>query len=375
MASIKQYKRRAFIHDASTIGFTISIMPSLMSCKDKTSNKTYMDTNDKKLGVALVGLGYYATAQLAPALELTQNCYLAGIVTGSPEKASAYKSKYDIPDQNIYNYENFDNIKDNPEIDVVYVVLPNNMHAEFTIRAAKAGKHVICEKPMAITVEECDAMINACKDAGRKLGIGYRLHYDPYNIEMMKYGAEKTFGAIKKLDAAFGFTIGGPQWRLFKKLAGGGPLMDVGIYAIQGICYTLGKEPISVLAIEDKKTDPEKFREVEQSLSWQFEFEDGFIATGKTSYAENYGFLKAEAENGSFGLEPAYIYNGLEGYNPNGKITFPPMNQQAAHMDDFALCVLENRESKVSGAMGKRDVKYLQAIYESATSGKKVSLV
>lgn len=375
MASKKNYKRRQFIQDLSTAGLALSILPSLNACSSKKSKEAKMDPSKKKLGVALVGLGYYSTGQLAPALQLTNHCYLAGIVTGSPDKAKEYKAKYNIADKNIYNYENFDSIKDNADIDIIYVVLPNSMHAEYTIRAAKAGKHVICEKPMAITVAECDSMIKACDEAGKKLAIGYRLHFDPYNLEMMKYGREKTFGEIKKLEAGFGFTIGGPQWRLSKTLAGGGPLMDVGIYAIQGMCYTLGKEPISVVAKEDKKTDLEKFKEVEQSLSWQFEFDNGFIANGKTSYAENYGYLKAEAANGNFGLEPAYIYNGLEGYSPNGKITFPPMNQQAAHMDNFALCINEDKQSKVGGVMGKRDVRYLQAIYESVATGKKVSLV
>ena len=122
--------------------------------------------SNKKLGVALVGLGTYAAGQLAPALQQTVHCYLAGIVTGTPSKAAAWKEKYNIPDKNIYSYDNFDTIKDNPDIDIVYVVLPNSMHAAYTIRAAQAGKHVICEKPMALTVADCDAMIAACKKAG-----------------------------------------------------------------------------------------------------------------------------------------------------------------------------------------------------------------
>jgi predicted dehydrogenase len=370
----KNYKRRKFIKNIGSAGLALSLLPALNACNIKSKNETNMNNDKKKLGIALVGLGYYSTGQLAPALLQTEHCYLAGIVTGSPHKAAKYKAEYNIADKNIYNYENFDSIKDNPDIDIVYVVLPNSMHKEYTVRAAQAGKHVICEKPMAITVEECDAMIKACKDAGKKLSIGYRLHFDPYNLEMMKYGREKTFGEIKKIDAGFGFTIGGPQWRLSKTLAGGGPLMDVGIYAIQGICYTIGKDPISVIAKEDKKTDLIKFNEVEQSLSWQFEFDGGLLATGKTSYAENFEYLHVEAEKGTFGLEPAYIYNGLQGYNPNGKITFAPMNQQAAQMDDFAICIKEDRQSIVSGEMGRRDVKYLQAIYESAKTGNKILL-
>ncbi|HVK47841.1 MAG TPA: Gfo/Idh/MocA family oxidoreductase, partial [Pseudobacter sp.] len=115
----------------------------------------------KKLGIALVGLGGYSSGQLAPALQETEHCYLAGIVTGTPQKAIDWKSKYNIPDANIYNYENFDEISKNKDIDIVYVVLPNALHAEYVVRAAKAGKHVICEKPMAVTVEDCDRMIAA----------------------------------------------------------------------------------------------------------------------------------------------------------------------------------------------------------------------
>jgi predicted dehydrogenase len=156
---------------------------------DKNNPDSYRE--DSKLGIALVGLGNYAGGQLAPALLQTINCYLAGIVTGTPSKIPVWKEKYNIPDQNIYNYETFDSIKDNPDIDIVYVVLPNSMHAEYTIRAAKAGKHVICEKPMALNIEDCDKMIAACKQAGKSLSIGYRLHFEPYNLEMVRLGTKK----------------------------------------------------------------------------------------------------------------------------------------------------------------------------------------
>ncbi|MBO9633428.1 MAG: Gfo/Idh/MocA family oxidoreductase [Chitinophagaceae bacterium] len=221
----------------------------------------------KKLGIALVGLGGYAGGQLAPALQETEHCYLAGIVTGTPQKAIDWKAKYNIPDANIYDYSNFDDIKNNKDIDIVYVVLPNALHAEYVVRAAQAGKHVICEKPMAITVEECDKMIAACKEAGKLLSIGYRLHFEPYNQEMMRLGQKKVFGNIKTIEANDGMSeVKG--WRLDKKLAGGGPLMDVGIYCVQGCRYTTGMEPIAVVAVEQPKTNPEKFKSVEEALHW-----------------------------------------------------------------------------------------------------------
>jgi predicted dehydrogenase len=278
------------------------------------------------LGVALVGLGKYSEKQLAPALLETTKCKLKGIVTGTPEKAKAWKKKYNIPDKNIYNYQNFDLIKNNPDIDIVYIVLPNSMHPEFTIRAAEAGKHVICEKPMAVTAEDCERMIEACRNAGKQLSIGYRLHFDPYNQAMAEYGRQKTFGNINKIVAENGLDIEPGVWRLNKGLAGGGPLMDLGIYCVQGAIYTVDDIPVSVTAQEGEKTDTKRFSEVEQSLTWQMQFANGSIAECKTSYAEEFDSLRAEASSGWFELKPAYEYKGLKGETSTGKLKFPKVN-------------------------------------------------
>ncbi len=331
--------------------------------------------DQKKLGIALVGLGGYAGGQLAPALKQTSDCYLAGIVTGTPSKIDTWKSNYNIPDKNVYNYQNFDTIKDNPAIDIVYVVLPNAMHAEYVIRAAKAGKHVITEKPMAITTEDCDRMIAACKEAGKMLSVGYRLHFEPYNLEMARLGTKKIYGNIKKMNAGFGFPIGDPtQWRLNKKLAGGGPLEDVGIYCIQGFCYTTGMDPVAVTAQEGPKTDKEKFRDVEQSLAWQLEMPNGIICEGNASYSEGMNFLKAEADKGTFELTSAFNYSGQKGYSPEGAMDLPGVNQQAKQMDDFAQAIKNKHATPVPGEMGKRDVKIIQAIYKAMVTGKRVEI-
>lgn len=331
------------------------------------------DNTKDKLGVALVGLGQYATEELAPALEKTQHCYLAGIVTGTPSKVPRWQREYFIPEKNVYNYDNFDEIKNNPDIDIVYIVLPNALHAEYTIRAAKAGKHVICEKPMAVTVEECDRMIVACEEAEKMLSIGYRLHFEPHNKEMMRLGQEKVFGEIKHLWAENGARdVTG--WRLDKELAGGGPLMDMGIYCVQGVCYTSGMEPIAVTAKEGPRTDPQKFSEVEQSLTWQMEMANGAIAHCKTAYDENLNLLRADARNGWFELPKAYRYRGIEGRTSRENMKFPEVNQQALQMDDFALAVKNNRPTPVPGEMGRRDVKILQAIYEAMRTGRRVIL-
>jgi predicted dehydrogenase len=330
---------------------------------------------NEKLGIALVGLGYYSEHQLAPALQETEHCYLTGIVTGTPSKISQWQSKYSIPDSNVYNYQNFDSIKGNKDIDIVYVVLPNFMHAEYVIRAAEAGKHVICEKPMAMTVKECDDMIAACKKAGKMLSIGYRLHFDPYHLEMMRLGSQKIYGDIKKMTGGFGILPDDPgQWRLKKPLAGGGPLVDVGVYCIQGFCYTTGMDPISVKAKEGPKTNPQKFKDIEQSLTWQMEMPNGLICEGKTSYADDINYLKAEAEKGTFELTSAFNYDGQAGRTPEGKMKFTHVNQQAKQMDDFALAIKNNRPTPVPGEMGRRDVRIVEAIYEAMQTGKKVMI-
>ncbi len=331
--------------------------------------------DEEKLGVALVGLGNYATNQLAPALEHTEKCRLAGIVTGTPAKAEAWSQKYSIPQTHIYNYETFDHIADNEDIDVVYVVLPNSMHAEYTIRAAQAGKHVICEKPMALNARECESMIAACEEAGVKLSIGYRVQFEPHNLEAMRLGREKVFGAVKVIEASFGFRLQNPnQWRLDKALAGGGALMDVGIYAIQAARYVTGEEPISVTA-QEVKTDPMMFKTVDETITWQLEFPSGVVANSTTSYAAYVERFYASCEQGWFELGPAYSYSGIQGRTHQGPMDFPQVVQQALQMDDFADCILNDRASKVSGEEGLRDVKIIEAIYEAIATGGKVSLV
>ena len=369
--------RKKFITDVGLSTLALPILSSFSNCNNPSEEKShnYIMTQKQKgkLGIALVGLGNYATNQLAPALQQTEHCYVAGIVTGTPSKIDTWKSKYSIPDANVYNYQTFDSIKNNPDIDIVYVVLPNSMHAEYVIRAANAGKHVISEKPMAMNVKECDDMIAACKKAGKMLSVGYRLHFEPFNLEMARLGTKKVYGNVKKMSAGFGFVAGDPnQWRLKKPLSGGGPLVDLGIYCIQGFCYTTGLDPISVTAQEGPKTDPQKFNGIEQSLTWQMEMPGGIICEGKTSYNDNFNFLRAEAEKGIFELTSAFNYNGQRGNTPEGAMNFPQVNQQAKQMDDFALAIKNNRPTSVPGEMGKRDVRIIAAIYEAMNTGKKV---
>ena len=329
----------------------------------------------RKLGVALVGLGGYSRGQLAPALQKTQLCELRGIVTGSPTKVPEWKSKYGILDKNVYNYQNFDQIAHNPAIDIVYVVLPNALHAEYVVRAAKAGKHVICEKPMATSAADARRMIAACKQAGKQLSIGYRLHFEPHNREMMRLGQQQAFGPVQKLTSANGFTMGKDErpWRIQKKLSGGGPLMDMGIYSVQGVIYTVGEVPESVTAQYAQKTRPQQFNEVEEALSWQFRFPGGAVADCRSSYVENMSSLRADAVRGWFALDPAFGYGGLKGTTSQGPMNIANVPQQARQMDDFADCILNHKPTRVPGEMGLRDVQLLEAIYRAADTGRPVS--
>jgi len=330
----------------------------------------------RKIGYALCGLGSLSTHQLAPALQNTKYCRLAAIITGTPAKARSWQAKYKLPERSIYSYDTMAKLAENPDIDVVYVVTPNGLHAEHTIAAAKAGKHVLCEKPMEVSPEKCQQMIDACKAAGKQLAIGYRLHFEPNNLECIRLAREKVFGDLRFIEAGFGFAIGDPkQWRLNKALSGGGPMMDVGIYALQALRYLSGEEPISVSALATT-VDTVKFRDIEETLIWQMKFPSGLLGSGNTTY--RFGGINrfnVNAERGWFGMTPAYSYHGLRGSRSDGEtIQMPDIDQFAAEMDDFAQCILENRPTRVPGEEGLRDMKIIAAIYESARTGKAVKL-
>lgn len=325
---------------------------------------------NKQLGIALVGLGSYSTFQLAPALENTEHCYLAGIVTGTPTKEKVWAKKYKIPKQNIYNYSNFDAIKENKDIDVVYVVLPNAMHAEFSIRAARAGKHVICEKPMAMNVTECDEIIKACKENGVKLGMGYRLHSEPYTKEVKRFIKERTFGEVLYVsaDAAYRSASNPDQWRLNKKLSGGGALVNMGVYAIQSAIYATGENPISVQA-QEYSTRPEYFKETDETITAQFKFPSGAVANMMTSHNVRANRLYATCTNGWFELDPASTYIPLSGRTSNGPLEFKQESQQKLQLDDFAKHILYDGPNLAPGEMGKRDMMIVEAIYKSVNQG------
>jgi len=328
----------------------------------------------KKLGWALVGLGSLSRNQIAPALLKTQHSQLAAVVTGTPQKGVKWREKYGLTADQVYSYETFDKIIDDPAIDVVYIVLPNGMHHEFTLRAAKAGKHVFCEKPMANTAQECREMIAACEAANRQLGIGYRCQFEPHHREAMRFAREQVFGPLHHIDAGFGFAIDDPnQWRLRKNLAGGGAMMDVGVYAVQACRYLAGEEPTEVIALETK-TDPVKFAEVDETINWSMKFPSGITANCLTSYLfSGRDDFSAYGSKGRFGMKPCYGYSGQTGWTSDPKIplAFPATDHFAVQIDAFSQAILQGKPFGPDGVEGLRDMLVIEAIYQSIASGKK----
>ena len=331
----------------------------------------------KKLGVALCGLGNYSKGQLGPALKLTKNCYLAGVVTGSREKGREWAKEFGFPEKNIFSYDTIDRIADAKDIDIVYVVTPNGLHMRDAVAAARAGKHIISEKPMANTVAECDAMLAACRAAKVKMSIGYRLHFDPYHREMMRLAREQDFGPFMKMTGKRAFVMGTWRWRADKKLAGGGPLMDLGVYLIQAACMVQNHAaPVAVTARELPKTRPDIARDTEEALEFSLEFANGARADFVTSYQGSGDTFRAEGAKGWVEFQKsAFTYRGSVFVTSRGKPDLGPyVNQQALQMDDFATCIREGRESRVPGEMGRRDLCIIEAVYAAMKSGQRVEV-
>lgn len=327
----------------------------------------------KKLGVALVGLGSYSTHQLAPALQVTDYCELRGIVTGSPEKIPQWQEKYGIKDANVYNYDNMHQIANNDDIDVIYIVLPIGLHAEYAIKAANTGKHVWCEKAMARTAQECRDMIEACNKNNVKLSIGYRMQHEDNTQTIMKWAETEPFGKIQAVEAAAGYngqTM--TQWKLDKEL-GGGAMYDMGVYPLNAARYSTGLEPIAVSATQST-TRPQLFNEVDETTNFTLEFPNGITATCRTSFGESMNNLEINCRNGWYYLRPFQSYTGVKGKASDGTVLEPfGKNQQAVQMDDDALAIIENRPVMVPGEEGLRDIIVVEKIYESAAqNGKRV---
>ena len=263
------------------------------------------------------------------------------------------------------------------------------MHKEFVIRAAKAGKHVITEKPMATSVKDCEAMIKACNDAGVQLAVGYRLHYEPYHLEIKRFGQEKVFGQVRFIEASLGYktydevkALQGcdfndqKEWRLNKKMAGGGPLMDLGIYCIQSSRYVLGEEPIAVQAQFSPVLSPKLFAQVEEAITWQLEFASGAVCNSASSYGYNIDRFFASADEGEFELSPGLSYGPFKGKTSKGDLSFPDINQQTTQLDEIGKFILAEKPlpQHITGEEGIKDIGIIEAIYKAAQTGTKITL-
>ena len=278
----KDLSRRGFLAKA---GKGLATAQATLALATRASAQQVPEPPGRKLGWAIVGLGSLAINQILPAFARAEKSRVVALVSGHPDKARKLALRYGVAPKSIYDYQGYDALRDNPEVDVVYVVLPNSMHAEYTIRAHRAGKHVLCEKPMATTPADCQAMIDAARKADRKLMVAYRCRYEPFNQEMIRMAREQELGPVKVIVADHGFNIGDPtQWRLKQDFAGGGSLMDIGVYSLQAARYVTGEEPVEIAAMSHTTPGDERFKEVEETIDFQLRFPSGALANCSSSY-------------------------------------------------------------------------------------------
>jgi glucose-fructose oxidoreductase len=362
--------RRTFLERAGA-GLVATHVAAVAACAQSPA--------PRKIGWAVVGLGSLSNNQILPAFAKCELSKLTALVSGSPDKARKMAAMYGVPEKSIYSYANYDAIRDNPEIDAVYVVLPNGMHAEYSMRASRAGKHVLCEKPMANTPAECRQMIDAARQANRKLMVAYRVRYEPFNQALIASVRNKEFGPLKVVLSEHGFNIGNPdQWRLKGAMAGGGSLMDIGIYSLNAARYVTGEEPTEVTAMQYSTPNDPRFAEVEETINFQLRFPSGVLANCASTYGAPFNRIRAVGATGWIELEPATGYGGLRmRAGRGGKVEdrqHPVVNHFVAEMDHLSRCILDGTEPLTPGEEGLKDLTVMMAIYEAAKTGRTVSL-
>ncbi len=367
--------RREFLQKLTASAMAFSILPEFENEITKYNNDQPYD--GPVLRVAIMGLGSYGT-RVAEAMQSCKMAKLTGVISGTPDKIKNWQTKYNIPEKNCYNYENFDSIKDNPDIDAVYVITPNALHHGQVIRVAKAGKHAICEKPMALNAKEGAEMVEACKKANVKLLVGYRMHFEPKTLEIIRMRNAGELGKVLFFQGLCGFRIGDPtQWRLNKQLAGGGSMMDIGIYAVNGSRYMIGEDPVWVTA-QETKTDPIKFKEgVDETIQFQLGFPGGAVASCLSTYImNNLDRFFLNGEKGFAELQPSTGYGPIKGRTNKGELDFPHVTHQTVQMDEMAAIILQGKQPvvPVDGEEGWKDMKIIDAIFLAAKTGKKTAI-
>ena len=337
------------------------------------------------VGFAVVGLGYYGMAIVMPALARAQRCHVAAVVSGNPDKAARAAAAYGLPDDAIYSYDNFAALARDERVEAVYIVLPSGLHADWTEQAFAAGKHVLCEKPMALSSAECTRMISASESAGKKLMIGYRCHFEPYNLHAMALMREQAIGKIRSIETLQQYRMGptspADNWRVARALAGGGPLEDYGIYGLQAALYLGGEMPTHIRAVTTQPANDPRFAETFASVRTEMQFPSGATATLFTSYDTEPGrnLVAVNGELGSLVMEPATGYDGQRlSLTKNGSseelAPGDPAVQFHRQCDHFADAIRDGSEIIVPGEMGLRDVRLMEAIYASAAAGEEIAL-
>ncbi len=370
---LPSFSRRA------ALGLGLGASATLLGCGGETRKSKQVAAGPRStagLGVAVVGLGFVAGKKIIPALGYTENCHLAGLVSGGMGKLEEWGQKYSVPREGWYTYDTFDRIADNPDIDIVYIALPNAMHAEYAIRAAKAGKHVFVEKPMATSVAECDAMTAACADANRHLGVAYRCHYSASHQEMMRLAREHTYGAARLITAKIGFPLSGSNdWRHNSQLAGGGVLLEQGVYAIQAARYISNEEPVTVVGLA-AHADPHSG--IEDTVLWNMSFPSGAMANCATSYVTGMDQIWVGAEKGFYQLSRAFSYKKrlMLTSNSKGNVKIKEEDEFEGQLDAFAGSIQSGAPVpyRLSAREGRTDIRIVSAVYESIREGRAVSL-
>ncbi|TIX52071.1 Gfo/Idh/MocA family oxidoreductase [Alteraurantiacibacter aquimixticola] len=328
---------------------------------------------------AIVGLGTFAVGQVIPGFADARHSRMTAFVSGNPEKARDLGARYGV--SRFYDYENFDDIAQDDEIDCVYIVLPVGLHAEYTIRALEAGKHVLCEKPMCNTVEEAEAMVAAAEAANRQLGVAYRVHFEPNNLDAQRRIAAGELGTMRFISADHGFSADPNwpphKWRLEKLLAGGGSMFDIGIYGMNTSLMMLpGDRVVSVSGTYSTPAGDDRFTEVEGAIEYRLRMASGISIQGSSSYCYSPYVSRQRyfGSTGSIEMRPATTYydNSIELEAGGAPRTFRagnPISQFSAQLDGFSQAARTNTPHRTPGAMGLRDMRLIEALYASADQG------
>jgi predicted dehydrogenase len=366
---VKSFSRRETL-------LALGAAAGLAACGSGSSGSGPGGKSYRKLGVAIAGVGGVVTRDVIPAVRRSKNCRLAGFVSSGTEKLRSLGKQFDVPESGQYTYEQFDRIADNPDIDIVYIALPNALHAEYTVRAAQAGKHVLCEKPMAVTVEQCEQMIEACGRARRALAVAYRLHYSPHHQQLIRSVRENELGNLQIMRADIGYPMRGDGgWRLKRDLAGGGVLLEQGVYPVYSARTLMGAEPVEVLGYESR-SDQKRFSEVEETVSWSMRFANGAVAHCAASYTVPANRVWAGGSAGWFALDDAYSLDDIAASTQKGGVRIGQVDQFVLQLDNLSRLIQDGAApgAGISGMDGLRDVRIISAIYESIRTAKVVQL-